>query len=157
MDAQQATRALTSDLQWQIDQIAARGIKNPAGKPFVPALFKRNVERAVDAGEDAVVELVKGVLRKAPSQSFKRFQAADSLDLAPEALVADGDRPYAFLFSDEDRDLARERLGPHLETIEQRQAERRERMQAARAKLRDEGMPRRHELEAQLRRNRVTR
>ena len=154
MDDERAIKALTADLQWQIDQLGPRGIKNTAGNPFVPTAFKRKLTEAIHAGDDAVAELVATVVRKPPSQGFKRLEAAGSLDLAPELLVADGDRPYAHLFSDEDRELARARIGPHLETIAARTAEHRSRVDAAREKLRTKGMPRRHELDAQLRRNR---
>lgn len=145
-------KQLVTDLQWQIDQYGSRGIKNEAGKAFVPAQFKRKLERAIEDGE--VVELVRTVVTKPASQGYKRLAANDSLDLTPEALVADEERPYAALFTDEDRAAARERLGPHLESIAERRAEQLARREAARAKLREEGLPRRYALDAQLRRNR---
>jgi hypothetical protein len=154
---EQAIKTLITDLHWQIDQLGPRGVKNSAGNPFVPAQFKRRLEDAIDAGGDAVVEVVRGVVHKAPNQGFKRLEAAGSLDLACEALVADADKPYAHLFSDEDRDAATKRLAPYAEQIAARTAEQRRRMEAARAKLREKGMPQRHELDAQLRRNRISR
>ena len=154
MDDERAIKALITDLHWQIDQLGPRGIKNAAGNPFVPAQFCRRLAEAEAAGGDGVPDLVASVVRRPPSQGFKRLEAAGSLDLAPELLVADADRPYAHLFSDEDRALAGARIGPHAETIAARTAEHRARVDAAREKLRSKGLPRRHELDAQLRRNR---
>ena len=155
VDDQNAIKALITDLHWQIDQIAARGIKNAAGQPYKPSHFQRRLERAIEAG--TVVECLQGVVHKPPSQGYKRLEADGSLDLAPEVLVADADRPYAALFSDEDRAAAQARLAPHADAIAKRTTEQKDRMEAARAKLRKQGMPRREELDAQLRRNRVTR
>ena len=155
MDDPNALKALITDLQWQIDQIASRGIKNAAGNPYKPAHWARRLERAIEDGD--VPEQVMAVVRKPPSQGYKRLEADGSLDLAPEALVADPDRPYAHLFSDEDRAAAQARLAPHADAIAKRTADHKERMDAARAKLRKEGFPLRDELDAQLRRNRLTR
>ena len=155
VDDQNALKALITDLHWQIDQITARGIKNDAGNPYRPAHFERRLERAIEAG--TVVEHLQAVVHKPPSQGYKRLEADGSLDLAPEVLVADADRPYAGLFTDEDRAAAQARLAPHAEAIAKRTSDHKERMEAARAKLRKQGMPRRDELDAQLRRNRVTR
>jgi hypothetical protein len=44
--------------------------------------------------------------------------------------------------------LARARLAPHIEAIEQRQAERRARMAAATERVRAKGVPRRWELDS---------
>ena len=155
VDDQNAIKALITDLHWQIDQIGARGIKNATGQPYKPSHFQRRLERAIEDG--TVVEHLQTVVNKPPSQGFKRLEADGSLDLAPEVLVADADRPYAALFSDEDRAAAQARLAPHAEDIARRTTEHRERMEAARAKLRRDGFPRREELDAQLRRNRVAR
>ena len=155
MDDQDAIKALITDLHWQIGQIAARGIKNDAGNPYKPAHFERRLERAIE--DESLVEQITAVVHRPPSQGFKRLEADGSLDLAPEALVADPHRPYAGLFGDEDRAAAQARLAPYAKAIAQRTADHRERMDAARAKLRREGFPRREELDAQLRRNRVAR
>lgn len=155
VDDPNTLKALITDLLWQIDQIATRGIKNDAGNPYKPAHFARRLERAIEEGN--VPEQVKAVVHKPPSQGFKRLEAHGSLDLAPEALVADADRPYASLFSEEDRAAAQARLAPHAEAIAKRTADHRDRMDAARAKLRKEGFPLRDELDAQLRRNRQAR
>lgn len=155
MDDEQAIKALINDLNWQIDQIGSRRIKNAAGNAFVPTLFRRRLEQAIEQG--GVVDHVQDVVRRPPSQGYRRLAAHESLDLACEALVADGGRPYAGLFSDVDRAAARERLAPHAAAIAARQAEHRARMDAVRARLREEGLPRRDALDAQLRRNRAGR
>ena len=151
MDEHEAVDALISDLQWQIDQMRARRITNTAGNPYNPSHYKRGLEGAIDSGGLAVAEYVKGFLYKAPSGGYQKLEAAESLDLACEALVASEGKAYDTLFSDEDRDAARERLAPHLEAIEARTAERRARIDAARAKLRKTGMPERPDLEYALR------
>jgi hypothetical protein len=146
MTDQEAIGALVGDLQWQIDQMRTRRIKNNAGIPYNPAYYKRGLNNAIEDGGLAVAEYVKSYLYKAPSGGYQRLEAADSLDLACESLVAIEDKPYASLFSDEDRAAARERLAPHLEAIEARGAARRDRIDAARAKLRETGLPDRPDL-----------
>ncbi|HVL94756.1 MAG TPA: hypothetical protein VM266_02745 [Solirubrobacteraceae bacterium] len=120
LDERAAVAALVSDLQWQIDQLKPRGIKDKAGNPYTASYYKRGLKSAVARGGPAVVEFVRGYLYKPPSDGFKKLEEKNSLDLACEALVADPDKPYAHLFSDEDRAAARERLGPHLELIAKR-------------------------------------
>jgi hypothetical protein len=144
METRAALNALISDLQWQLDQFGARGVKNPAHQ-------RRGLQNAIDDGGLAVVEFVRSYLHKTPCESFKRLGRADALELTNEALVADDTRPYAQFFTDEDRAAARQRLAPHLETIEARMAERRARIEAQRKKLRARGLPRRSELDARIR------
>jgi hypothetical protein len=151
MTDQEAIGALVGDLQWQIDQMRTRRIKNNAGNPYNPAYYKRGLNNAIEDGGLAVAEYVKSYLYKAPSGGYQRLEAADSLDLACESLVAIEDKPYASLFSDEDRAAARERLAPHLEAIEARGAARRHRIDAARAKLRETGLPERPDLDFAMR------
>lgn len=151
MDDQRAVEALISDLQRQIDQLPARGIKNDAGQPFKPTHYKRGLDKAVAAGGLAVVEFVSAYVHKPASAAYKKLQAANSLDLACEALVCDDSKPYAHLFTDDDRAAASERLAPYAEEIERRQAEQQARMEAARAKIRKEGVPQRSGLDWQLR------
>jgi hypothetical protein len=151
MTDQEAIGALVDDLQWQIDQMRTRRITNAAGNPYNPSHYKRGLEGAIDSGGLAVAEYVKGFLYKAPSGGYQKLEAAGSLDLACEALVASEGKSYDSLFSDEDRDAARERLAPHLEAIETRTAERRARIDAVRAKLRKSGMPDRPYLDYALR------
>jgi hypothetical protein len=148
-DERVAVDALITDLQWQIDQMKPRGIKDNAGKPYKPAHYNRGLKAAVEQGE--VVEYVRRYVYKAPSDGFKKLEAKDSLDLACEALVADEGKPYASLFTEEDRVAACERLAPHAEKIEARKSEYRARIDAARAKLRKKGLPMRDDLEASLR------
>ena len=90
-----------------------------------------------------MVEYVRRYLYKPPSDGYKKLEDADSLDLACESLVLDADKPYARLFTDEDRIAARERLAPHIEAIESRNAEHRARIIALRNKSRAKrGLPR---------------
>ena len=119
-DERAAVAALVSDLRWQIDQLKPRGIKDKAGNPYTASYFKRGLKAAADRGGLAVVEFVRGYLYKPPSDGFKKLEDKNALELACEALVADPDKPYADLFTDEDRAAARERLGPHLEAIAER-------------------------------------
>jgi hypothetical protein len=151
VDTEAAVQALITDLRWQIDQLGTRGIKTPAGRRYDPSHYRRGLENAIDDGGVAVVEFVRTFLHKAPTESFRKLEKANALDLASEALVADEDRPYAGLFSDEDRAAARRRLEPHLETIQARTVERRARIDAQRKKLRAQGMPRRSELDSRIR------
>ena len=151
MTDQEAIGALVGDLQWQIDQMRTRRITNAAGNPYNPSYYKRGLDAAIDSGGLAVAEYVKGFLYKAPSVGFQKLEAAESLDLACEALVASEGKEYESLFSDADRDAARERLAPHLEAIEVRTADRRARIDAVRAKLRTTGLPDRPDLDYSLR------
>jgi hypothetical protein len=146
----QAVAALVGDLHWQIDQMPVRGIKNEAGHVYIPHYYKRSLDSAIERGDQAVVEYVRAYLYKSPSDGYKKLEDANSLDLACEALVADQAKPYAPLFSAEDRVAANERLAPHLRAIEERNAEERARIDAARAELKRTGM-RRTELDASLR------
>jgi hypothetical protein len=75
-----------------------------------------------------------------------KFEEADALDLVCEALVADERKPYAYLFSEEDRAIARERLAPHQAAVGKRKEHeaaeeraRRERIDALRAQRRATG------------------
>jgi hypothetical protein len=147
MSDQEAIGALVGDLQWQIDQMRARRITNTAGNPYNPSHYKRGLEDAIERGGLAVADYVKSYLYKPPSGGFKKLETVESLDLACEALVASEDKPYASLFSDEDRDAARERMAPYAEAIEARKTARRARIDAARAKLRETGLPERPDLD----------
>jgi tetratricopeptide (TPR) repeat protein len=138
MDEPEPGTALVRDLYWQIDQMGPRGIKNSAGNPYKPSYYKRGLSNAAVRGEQAVVEYVRGYLYKAPSGGYKKLQDADSLDLACEALVADADKPYSHLFTDEDRQAARDRLTPHTEAIDARKAARTTRIESRRAQLPDD-------------------
>jgi len=151
MNDREAVEALVSDLYWQIDQLGPRGIKNSVGHPYNPTYYKRGLESAIDREGLAVVEYVRGYLHKPPSDGFRKLEDADSLDLACESLMADESKPYAYLFTDADRTAARQRLAPHVEAIEGRKAERRARIEAARAELREKGLPGRFDLDASLR------
>jgi hypothetical protein len=127
-----------------------RGIKNSAGQVYVPHYYKRALDAAISRGEEAVIQYVRGYLYKPPSDGYKKLEDVESLDLACEALVADEAKPYAFLFTDEDRVAANERLAPHVQAIEDRKAEERARIDAKRAEIKRNGLPR-TELDASLR------
>ena len=135
MNDREASTELVHDLRWQIDQMGPRGIKNSAGNPYNPSYYKRGLNTAAERGRQAVVEYVRGYLSKPPSDGYKKLEDADSLDLACEALVADADKPYSQLFTDGDRQAARDRLAPHIEAIEARKAASRTRIEARRARL----------------------
>ena len=145
-----AVKALVSDLHWQIDQMGSRGIKNEAGHVYVPHYYKRGLDTAIERGDQAVIEYVRGYLYRTPSDGYEKLEDADSLDLACEALVADEAKPYAFLFTEKDRAAAKERLAPHIQAIQDRKADERARIDAARAELKRKGLPR-TELDASLR------
>lgn len=124
---------------------------NRSGGVYVPSYYKRGLENAIQRGGVAVVEYVRGFLYKPPSDGYRKLEDADSLDLACEALVQDGSKPYSHLFTAEDRTAAKNRLAPHLDAIEKRNAARRARIDAAKDKLRAQGLPARSELDASLR------
>lgn len=117
-----AITSLVRDLHAQIDQLPRRGIRDSAGNPYNPSYYKRGLKNAVNAGGLSVADFVRGYLYKAPTDSFKKLEAADSLDLACEALVADDAKEYAHLFTDDDRAAARKRLAPYVAAIEARKA-----------------------------------
>jgi len=135
MDDRNAVAALVHDLHWQIDQFAPRAIKDKAGNPYNPSYYKRGLKNAIDQGGLAVAEYVRRYVYKPPSQGYRRLEDADSLDLACEALVADDTKPYAHLFSDDDRAAARARLAPHIAAIEDRKAATEARIAARGSKL----------------------
>ena len=124
MDDGAAVAELVSDLHWQIDQLGPRGIRDKAGNPYNPSYFKRGLRTAIDRGDLAVAQFVRGYLHKDASAGFRKLEEADSLDLSCEALVIDESKPYAALFSDDDRAVARARLAPHIDSIERRKAAR---------------------------------
>ena len=134
----EAIAALVNDLQWQLDQLGPRGVVDNGGKPYNPAYYKRGLQNAIDRGELAVADYVRRYVYKAPSDGYKKLQAADSLDLACEALVADPEKPYAHLFTDADRAAASKRLAPHIEAIESRKAASTARIEATFATLPDD-------------------
>ena len=123
-----AISALVSDLYWQIDQLPRRGIKNSAGKPYRPSRYARGLENAIDRGGLSVPEYVRSYLYKPRTDGYRTLEEADSLDLTAEALVADESKPYAYLFTYADREVARARLAPHFAAIERRKAASRERI-----------------------------
>jgi hypothetical protein len=151
MNRHDAVARLISDLHEQIDQMPARGIKNSAGQPYIPSYYKRGLEDAISRGKGAVVEYVNRFLFKSPSEGYKKLEDANSLDLACEALVENSEKPYAWLFSDDDRLLATARLAPHQAAIDARNAERRERIDARRAEFKRSGVPVRSDLDGSLR------
>lgn len=140
MNEREAVTALISDLYWQIDQMAPRGIKNEAGHSYNPSYYKRGLKTAIERGDSEVVEYVRRYLYKPPSDGYKKLEDADALDLACESLVADHAKPYAFLFTDQDRSAAHKRLAPHIDAIEGRKAAQRARIEAARAEMRRTGL-----------------
>lgn len=156
MDQGSLITQLISDLHWQIDQMRPRGIKNAAGQVYYPAYYIRGLEARVAQGGLAVRDYVRSYLYKPPSDGYLKLEQADSLDLACEALVADDSKPYAALFSDRDREVARQRLAPHQAAIDRRKAEERARVDRARERIRRTGLPRRSELDAGLRSRRTT-
>ncbi len=135
MDDREAGTALVRDLRRQIEQMGPRGIKNSAGHPYNPSYYKRGLNDAVERGQQGVVDYVRGFLSKPPSGGYKKLEDADALDLACESLVADADKPYSHLFTDAERQAARDRLAPHLKAIDARKAARRTRIETRRAEL----------------------
>ena len=87
---------------------------------YVAPRFSQAVERHADDG-DRLVANVKRVLRKkGPSEGWNALGEADRLDLSVEWMVLKEDAPWAPLFTDEDRDLAREVLAGQKTTIHDR-------------------------------------
>ena len=130
-----AIAALVSDLHWQIDQIAARRIKNDAGNAYNPSYYKRGLQNAIDRGGRDVADYILRYLSKPPSDGYRKLEDAHSLDLACEALIADPTKPYADLFTEEQRQAALDRLAHHLTAIEQRASATRAKIDARRAEL----------------------
>ncbi len=116
---------LLRDLDWQISQLKPRGIKTDAGNTYNPAHYKRGLAAASEKGGNEVVEFIRRYLYKPPSAGYLKLEEADALDLSCEWLVMDEEKPYASLFTDEDRTAARERLGPQIEAIRGRKAKHR--------------------------------
>ena len=65
---------LLSDLDWQIDQLKARGVKTDAGNPYNPSHYKRGLSTASEKGGPEVVELVRRYLYKAPSAGYLKLE-----------------------------------------------------------------------------------
>ena len=135
MNDHDAIAALVSDLHWQIDQLGPRGIKDKAGNPYNPSYYKRGLRNAIDRGDLAVADYVRGYLYKAASDSYRKLEDANSLDLACEALVADESKPYAQLFTETDRAAASRRLARHIDAIAKRKAATSARIDARRSEL----------------------
>jgi hypothetical protein len=135
LEDKDAIAALISDLRWQIDQMTPRGIKNAGGNPYNPSYYKRGLQAAIDRGGLEVADYIRRYLDKPPSQGYRKLEDANSLDLACEALMADPHKPYAHLFTDEERDAARTRLEHHLAAIENRNTARTQRIEERRAEL----------------------
>jgi len=154
MNERDAVQNLVDELYWQIDQMRPRGVKNAAGNPYNPSYYRRGLEKAIEGGGAAVIEYVRKYLYKPPSDGYKKLEAANALDLACESLVADDGKPYASLFTAEDRAAARERLAPYIEEIDKRNADRRARLEAATERLRAKGVPHRYALDASRARQR---
>ena len=150
MQERDAIAALTTDLERQVDQLAPRGLKDKAGRPYRAPHFRRGLKTAAEAGGVAVADYVRGYVYRPPSDGYVKLEEIDALDLACEALVVDDAKPYAFLFTDDDRAAARERLAPHQAAIDERKAAQRVRIDAARARIRQQGAPR-SELDSALR------
>ena len=117
-DDRDAIAALISDLHWQIDQMRPRGIKNAAGNPYNPSYYKRGLQAAIDRGGLAVADYIRRYLSKPTSEGYRKLEDANSLDLTCEALIADPHKPYAHLFTNAEREVARARLAHHLAAIE---------------------------------------
>ena len=117
-----AIALLVTDLHWQIDQLPRRRIKDSAGNPYNPSYYKRGLQNAINVGGVSVADYVRRYVYKSPSDGYRKLEEAYSLDLACEALVADASKPYAHLFTDEDRAAARARLAPYIQAIEARKA-----------------------------------
>jgi tetratricopeptide (TPR) repeat protein len=149
MNDRDAIAALVSDLQWQIDQLKRRGIKDKAGNPYNPSYYKRGLQNAINGGGLEVAEYVRRYLYRAPSDGYSKLAEADSLDLACEALVADATKPYSHLFDEKDRAAARSRLAPHIAAIERRKSATTERIRGRRSTLPgDLGQLRQHAADA---------
>ena len=109
-----------SDLDWQIDQLKTRGVKTDAGNPYNPSHYKRGLSTASEKGGPEVVETSAALPVQAPERRLPEARTGDSLDLTCEHPVSDDTKPYASLFTDEDRAVARKRLGAHARAIEAR-------------------------------------
>ena len=118
MTDQEAIDALVGDLQWQIDQMRERRIKNNAGHQYNPSFYKRGLEDAIEAGGHAVAEYVKSYLYKAPSGGYQKLEAEGRWTSRARRSSRARARPTSRSFSDEDREAARERLARTVEAIE---------------------------------------
>ena len=76
MNDDDAIAALVSDLHWQIDQLGPRGIKDKSGNPYNPAYYKRGLRNAIDRGDLAVAEYVRGYLYKAANDGYRKLEEA---------------------------------------------------------------------------------
>ena len=73
-DDSAAIAALVSDLHWQIDQLAPRGIKDNAGNPYNPSYYKRGLKNAEHRGGVAVADYIRHYLYKPPSNGYKKLE-----------------------------------------------------------------------------------
>jgi tetratricopeptide (TPR) repeat protein len=141
-------RAIGPQLDGRRRDISTRQRPAPADRPdrrtqdqerrrhtYNPSYYKRGLQNAIDRGGRAVADYILRYLAQPPSNGYRKLEDADSLDLACEALIADSTKPYVDLFTDEQREAARERLAHHLAVIEQRASEREARIDARRSEL----------------------
>jgi hypothetical protein len=112
-----AHRALLARLREIVIEVPKSGALNKGKRPLYVRRFEDAVERRAEDGP-ALVAYVRDKVYEPATDSYGALVEAGRSDLAVEALVADADAPWASLFSDEDRDAARTRLGPQIERYE---------------------------------------
>ncbi len=105
-----AQNALLARLRELIVETPKSGALNAAKRPLHVTRFAQAVERRAEDGPK-LVAYVRAKVTETPTESYTSLVAAGRPDLTIEALVADADAPWASEFSDDERDLARDRLG----------------------------------------------
>ena len=113
-----AQKALLVRLRQIVEETPQSGALTAGNRALQVSGFARAVEGRANDG-DALVEYARAKVHQAPMASYTALVKAGRPDLTVEGVVADADAEWASEFTDEDRALARRRLGDMIEVHRQ--------------------------------------
>ena len=109
-----AQKALLARLRELVEETPKSGALNAAGQPLYITRFSQAVEARAEDGQ-ALVEYVRSKVHEPATDSYNALIKAGRADLTAEAVAADAHAAWATEFTDDDRAVARARLGAMLE------------------------------------------
>lgn len=109
-----AQKALLARLREIIQETPKSGALNAGKRPLYVSRFSQAVEARARDGS-ALVDYVRAKIWEPVTSGYTALVDAGRSDLTVEAVVADADAPWASEFTDDDRALARARLGDMIE------------------------------------------
>jgi hypothetical protein len=116
-----SAQALLAEIRRRLE--AARddpNVTNADGSNYWGPYVTRAIDQRAHDGP-ALVQYIKTVLRKTgESQGWSALLEGDRLDISFEEMVANADEPIRGLFTDEDREIARQSLGEQQDVLSQR-------------------------------------